>query len=609
MATTDQGLETLLEYLRSNRGFDFTGYKRPSLQRRIAKRMQTVGVDSHEDYLVFLESHPEEFAALFDTILINVTSFFRDREAWEYVASEVVPQIVRPGRSDEIRVWTPGCASGQEAYTAAIVFCEALGEGDFRSRVKIYATDVDEDALGKGRAARYTEKELEGVEEALRDRYFEANDGGRTFRADLRRNIIFGRHDVIHDPPISRIDLLVLRNTLMYFNPETQARVLNQLHFALRDSGFLFLGKSEMLLSRDAPFAPVELRHRVFAKTQSQRMRDRLLSLVPEHTPTVDASATPEATNDAAIEGAPIAYVAVGPDGRLSLANLQARTQFGLTDADIGRPLHDLELSYRPVELRSLIERAGSERHHVTVRDVEHRTGVDVHYFDVQVAPLLDRDGVVVGTGIAFVEVTPYHRLQESLEDSKGKLKTAFEELQSTAEELETTNEELQSTNEELETTNEELQSTNEELETMNEELQSTNEELETINDELRQRTLDLNEVNSFLESILVSLDAGVVVVDEELRVRAWNEQAVELWGLRPDEVQGHHLSNLDIGLDTDGLLPMVRATLTGEEAERVATVEATNRRGRKINCRVSCSQLLSPIDEVRGVIVLMEEV
>jgi two-component system CheB/CheR fusion protein len=229
----------------------------------------------------------------------------------------------------------------------------------------------------------------------------------------------------------------------------------------------------------------------------------------------------------ASFETVPVAQFAVDLTGHLSVANLQARALFGLTARDLGRPLQDLEVSYRPVELRSLIDRALAERHQVTLRDVERRTGSDVSFFDVQVAPLQTTVGTTVGTSVTFMDVTRYRRLHETLEDSKAKLETAFEELQSTAEELETTNEELQSTNEELETTNEELQSTNEELETtneelqstneeletMNEELQSTNEELETINDELRQRTLDLNEVNSFLESILVSLEAGVVVL------------------------------------------------------------------------------------------------
>jgi two-component system, chemotaxis family, CheB/CheR fusion protein len=598
-------LESVLEFLRTNRGFDFTGYKRPSLQRRVAKRMQTVGVESFDDYLVFLETHPEEFGALFNTILINVTSFFRDPDAWTYLAKETLPQIASNG-SGEIRVWIPGCASGQEAYTTAILLSETIGEEAFKARVKIYATDIDDEALLQGRHARYTAKELEHVPADMRERYFELLDGRGVFRSDLRRNVIFGRHDLIHDPPISRIDLLIARNTMMYFNPETQGRILGQFHFALKDSGFLFLGKSEVLLSRSALFTPVELRHRVFVKAETLPMRERLFALVPDHAG--QAPPSDDRVRESVLESAPLAQVAIDLEGTVILANLQARTLFGLTQRDIGRPLQDLELSYRPVELRSLIERAQSEHHQVAVRDVERRAGTETRFFDVQVAPLLGHDGTTIGTGIVFVEVTRYRRLHESLEDSKARLETAFEELQSTAEELETTNEELQSTNEELETTNEELQSTNEELETMNEELQSTNEELETMNDELRQRTLDLNEVNAFLESILVSLRAAVVVLDEELRVRAWNEDAVELWGLRPDEVTGQHFVNLDIGLPTAELLPVVRATLAGEDGERIVSVDATNRRGRAINCRVSCSQLLSPTGDVRGVIVLMED-
>ncbi len=605
MPSGDPSFEKLLDFIRSSRAFDFTGYKRPSLQRRITKRMQVVGATDYDDYLVYLESHAGEFAELFDTILINVTSFFRDPDAWDYVAEEIVPQIVRASTLDEIRVWTPGCATGQEAYTAAMILCESLGEDAFRARVKIYATDVDAQALTKGRHPRYTSKEVESVPDDLRARYFEDGADLHSFRADLRRNVIFGRHDLIHDPPISRIDLLIVRNTMMYFNAETQSRVLKQLHFALRDTGFLFLGKSEVLLSRSSLFEPVELRHRIFAKSEAQPMRDRLLALVPDGD---GERRVAEFAHDAALEGAPFAYVAVDAAGALTLANLQARTLFGLTQKDLGRPLQDLELSYRPLELRSLIERAGAERHQVTVRDVEHRSGVDVRVYDVLVAPLADRDGASVGTGISFIDVTRYRRLTESLEDSKGKLETAFEELQSTAEELETPHEELQSTNEELEPTNEELQSTNEELETMNEELQSTNEELETINEELRQRTLDLNEVNSFLESILVSLGAGVVVVDEELRVRAWNEQAAELWGLRPDEVQGQHLLGLDMGLPVDELKPLLRECLNGSAERQEITLDAVNRRGKPIKCRVTCTPLLGPGKQRQGVILVMEE-
>src|SRR5438105_6050020 len=234
MIETDAaGFEALLHFLQQQRGFDFTGYKRPSLMRRVARRMQTLAIKKHEDYQDHLQVHPEEFALLFDTILINVTSFFRDPQAWECVRDNVLPPLLAAKSSDgAIRIWSAGCASGEEAYTVAMLFAEALGEREFHERVKVYGTDADEHALSQARLARYAEKELEGVEPALREKYFEHVNGRYTFSTDLRRAVIFGRHDLVQDAPISRLDLIVCRNTLMYFNAETQSRVLARFHFA-----------------------------------------------------------------------------------------------------------------------------------------------------------------------------------------------------------------------------------------------------------------------------------------------------------------------------------------------------------------------------------------
>jgi two-component system CheB/CheR fusion protein len=204
--------------------------------------------------------------------------------------------------------------------------------------------------------------------------------------------------------------------------------------------------------------------------------------------------------------------------------------------------------------------------------------------------------------------VTRARQLQTELQHANQELETAYEELQSTNEELETTNEELQSTVEELETTNEELQSTNEELETMNEELQSTNEELQTINEELRQRSGELNSANAFLESILTSLQGAVVVTDQEMRVRVWSPKAEDLWGVRADEVRGHHLLNLDIGLPVDQLRQPIRSCLAGGNNHQEVTLNATNRRGRAIEVRILCNPLLSPKREIEGAILLIEE-
>ena len=227
-ADDERQLEALLDHLKRSRGFDFTGYKRSSLARRIQKRMLGLGLRKFGDYLDYLQVRPDEFPALFNDILINVTGFLRDSPSWGVLREEIIPRLVaeKPTKS-VIRVWSAGCASGEEAYTLAMVLSDVLGIDEFKERVKIYATDVDEDALAVGRLATYSARDIEGLSEALREKYFEAGDTRFTFRKDLRRNIVFGRHDLIQDAPISRVDLLVCRNTLMYFNAETQAKILD----------------------------------------------------------------------------------------------------------------------------------------------------------------------------------------------------------------------------------------------------------------------------------------------------------------------------------------------------------------------------------------------
>jgi two-component system, chemotaxis family, CheB/CheR fusion protein len=494
---SDSSFEALLDYVKCSRGFDFTGYKRSSLMRRVTKRMQMIGIEVYNNYLDYLEVHPEEFASLFNTLLINVTSFFRDRPAWDYLKSEIIPRIIeRKDSQAPIRIWSAGCASGEEAYTIAIVLAEVIGMEQFRERVKIYATDVDEAALSQARQAIYTKRDLEDLTPEQLDIFFESLENDRyTFCKDLRRSVIFGRHDLIQDAPISKIDLLVCRNTLMYFNAETQSRILARLHFALADRGYLFLGKAEMLLTHANTFTPTQLKYRVFTKVPKPNLRDRLLIMAQ--------SGSEEAVNhlshhmclrEAAFDTGPVARIVIDANGCLVLSNERARILFGLSSRDLGRPLQDLEISYRPLELRSCIEQAYSDRRPIHYRDISWETpNGETMYLDVAVTPMLDPGNTILGVSINFIDVTRYKRLQEELEHSHQELEMAYEELQSTNEELETTNEELQSSNEELETTNEELQSTNEELETMNEELQSTNEELQTVNDELQRRSEELN--------------------------------------------------------------------------------------------------------------------
>jgi two-component system CheB/CheR fusion protein len=608
------GLAALIDHLKRSRGFDFTGYKPASLERRIQKRMQAVGARDYSDYVDYLEVHPEEFEILFNTILINVTAFFRDAGAWDYLAEQVIPALLeRSPDQSPIRVWSAGCASGEEAYTLAMLLAEAMGAQGYRDRVKIYATDIDEEALARSRTATYDAREIIGVPQHLLVKYFEKVDGSYAFRKDFRRNVIFGRHDLIQDAPISRVDLIVCRNVLMYFNAETQSRILSRFHFALNDGGVLFLGRAETLLTHANTFVPIDLRRRISAKVPraSLNLRDRLLLIAQNGPPD-------EGTNgvdlqmrlrEAALETSPLAQLVVDLNGGLIIANERARSLLLLSTSDLGRPIQDLKISYRPVEIRSSIDQAYAERSPVFLRDVEwHAPFGETRWLDVQVVPLTDASGAVVGAAIAFADVSAAKRLQRELEHANQELETAYEELQSTNEELETTNEELQSTVEELETTNEELQSTNEELETMNEELQSTNEELQTINEELRQRSDELNTVNAFLESILTSLRGGVAVVDQDLKVLVWNQHANDLWGLRSEEAIGHHLLGLDIGLPTERLKSPLLECLNGTRSFGELQLEATNRRGRAIQCRVTCSPLLGAQQQVRGVIIMMED-
>ena len=621
--------EELLEFLKVKRGLDLTGYKRPTLRRRVHKRMGGVKVESYDAYIDYLEVHPGEFSALLNTVLINVTGFFRDAEAWAYMADRVIPDLIERAGDDPIRIWSAGCATGEEPYTLIMLFAEALGTEGCRQRVKIYATDADEEELVKARVGRYSLERVKDVPERLRERYFESEAGGYAFRNDLRRSVIFGKHDLVQDAPISRLDLLVCRNTLMYFNREVQGRLLARFHFALRGGGVLFLGKAEML-SQDELFAPLSLKHRVFVTRERANLRDRLLVLSQAGTEEAGRRVAREVRlREIGFDVAPEAQVVVDARGRVALINERARAVFGLTHDHVGTPFSDLEFSYTPVDLRTPLDKVLKERQTVKLNGVALRrdrgreeggdeSGADgadgTRYFDVRVVPLVGENGgkngesAFLGASIIFQNVTAHKRLQHDLKSANGALETAFEELQSSNEELETTNEELQSTIEELETTNEELQSTNEELETMNEEMQSTNEELETMNDELRRRTDEIDRMNGFLNAILSSLQAGVVVLDHHLNIYIWNTHAEELWGLRADEVVGRSIFALDIGLPVERLRAPVRTLLAGGAQPEALALDAVNRRGRSITCRVMVSAMDSFDDALRGVILLMEE-
>jgi two-component system CheB/CheR fusion protein len=343
-ANSPAQFEALLDYLHNSRGFDFTAYKRSSLERRVQKRMQAANVESYVGYGDYLEAHPSEFTLLFNTILINVTNFFRDPEAWDYIAADVIPRVLQSLEGDAfVRIWSAGCSSGEEPFSLAMLLAEALGRDAFRDRVKIYATDVDEEALSQGRQASYTEHAVGAVPPALAEKYFEKSNGAYVLDRDLRRAVIFGRHDLILDPPISRVSLLVCRNTLMYFNSEVQHRILDRFHFGLRDSGFLFLGKAEMLLTRSSLFGPVDLKRRVFAKLLTPHKRNGVGMAAPRGNDVRNPSRS-DRLRDLSFQMDPTAQIVIDQDRAIASTNDRARTTFGLAPNVLGRPLQDLEI-------------------------------------------------------------------------------------------------------------------------------------------------------------------------------------------------------------------------------------------------------------------------
>jgi two-component system CheB/CheR fusion protein len=604
----DAAFETLLQFIKESRGFDFTGYKRSSIRRRVARRMQMVGAAGHADYLDLLQVDQDEFTHLFNTVLINVTGFLRDPEAWRELQEQIVPQLLAAKeRGEAIRVWSAGCASGEEAYGLAMVFAEALGAEEFRQRVKVYATDVDEDALATARQASYGERELEAVPAEWRERYFERMADRYVFRSDLRRSVIFGRNDLVQDAPIGRLDLLVCRNTLMYLNAETQARVLRRFHFALNPTGVMFLGKAEMLLSHGRLFLPVDIKRRFFRKADQVNQADRLAALT-QRGPYAE-SRRDVALEDETLLMSPLATIVVTAEDIVTKANQRAEAQLGVSTREIGRRFTELEVCHRITGLRSSFEDV--RRHHTVMWQHEAefvRSGSETLVFDVQLVPLDAHSDDGVSVAMFFTDVTRYRRMTAELQSAHRQVETAYEELQSTVEELETTNEELQSTVEELETTNEELQSTVEELETTNEELHSTNDELQSMNDEMRERSQELDRANDFLESVLGSLRTAVVVVDTELIVRAWNGRADDLWGVRAEEAIGQHLLNLDIGLATDRVRPLVRDVLAGgSPTADPLRLDAINRRGRTVRLAIAVSPLSGRDERPGGAIILMD--
>jgi two-component system CheB/CheR fusion protein len=618
---SDDGLQDLLAFVRDARGFDFTGYKRSTVNRRVHRRMQDLGLETIPEYQDVLEADVDEFSALFNTVLINLTAFFRDPAAWQYLEAAVLPEIVERHAPDEpIRLWSAGCASGEEPYSLAMAMANLLGLAEATRRVKIYATDIDLDALETARAAVYSDKALQDVPEDYRQLYFQPDvqNRGSVVVPSLRRMVVFGRHDLTNDPPISRVDLVACRNTLMYLNSETKAAVIPRLHYALGHGGYLFMGRAEMVLGTGVGrFRPVSLKQRIFS-AESQAAQS---IFAVEAGTGAGASGYPERRSfdlqapvpplelvelrrlsDDEFAPAIIAELHVNLELIVTGANDAAQDLLAFDPQDLGRPLRELPLAFQPVDLVTpTLEAiaAGSSRglgvaRYMTVAG----HAVDA---DVRILPTLDQQQVVVGASITFDDIRATQRLREGYRQMHEELETAYEELQSTNEELLTSNEELQSSYEELETSNEELQSTNEELETTNEELRSSNDELESTNIDLKTTTEAVENLNATLvdanrdlqhysvlhDQVMDHFPAAIVVLNSRLLVTEWNNAAVTMWGLSQDEVLDEPFFGLEFGLPLESLQAPVRACRA--EGAQPASLElaAVDRSGRSFACRV----------------------
>jgi len=530
-------LEGLLQELAEQRNFDFRGYKKTTLERRFRRRMFQLSLSGYAEYGEYIGKHPDEINGLLNTLLINVTEFFRDPPAWEILRHEILPPLlkrIKPGHS--FRAWSAGCASGEEAYSIAMLLAEHFGPRIQDYDIKIYATDIDEDALNTARRGEYSLDTVRRVRPEWREKYFHGK-GLLRINREIRRLVIFGRSNLASDAPISHVNLLVCRNVLIYFDSDLQKQILTRLHYALEPGGVLFLGKSESQLTNSQQFQRTNARWRIFQRIANVAALGERPEPRGEHIEQVTNHVSRSSQEldglrqqqRYLLETLKIGVFALGLDEMITQHNTAAFTLCGLPPANlVGKRFADTDLFMRVPDLGAQLQ-ATRVNHESARFPARIKIGSEEKLIEVTIRPLLDDQGQRSGTLIYFEDQTVQEKLQTTVEE----LESTSEELQSANEELETTNEELQSTNEELETTNEELQSTNEELETTNEELQSLNEELETTNQELEERTKELDQVNSVYAQTLEKIRLPVMLVNQERRIEFWNQMALRLFGFK----------------------------------------------------------------------------
>lgn len=622
--------EALLKLLEKRFRTDFGQYKPTTLHRRLEKRLLATGHEDLHAYLRHVQRHPAELEQVYRAFLIKVSSFFRDKDAWRALQQQVVKPLARRAAASpgaELRVWSAGCATGEEAYSLAMMFLEELPE-EARAGFKVFATDIDDDALEAARQGLYDAVALAPLTTAQRARFFDRE--ARMFRVkkELRKHVIFGRHDLTRDPPIAGLDLLVCRNVLIYFTQEQKQTLIQRLAYAVKPRGYLFLGKSEGILEVEAMFQPLSTRARVFQRNPGRQLaaplrapaapaagnggEEQIRMALREGMRDIEARA---AFTHILLQSQSILLITLDADRRVTLWNRAAEAFFGLkSEAALGKPYVEVLEGVSGDRLSKAVKQALGEMRTVDLAGVPCKARHEpARYLDLTISPLAEAGARAGEVLLAGVDTTARHEgearqreLLAKLRKSAAETARANEALQATNEELETLNEELQSAAEEQQTLNEELQSSNEELETTNEELQSTNEELSTLNEEMRVRTEELERVTSYLRGVLDSAPDSVIVCDDDDRITFWSQNAAALFRLSDAQAVGRDLFEIVPALDADPVRAAVRQVRAKREPVVVEDIVLTPGHTR---ARLGLSSVVSKAGKPRGYVLIVTDV
>ncbi|WP_375263813.1 CheR family methyltransferase [Palleronia sp.] len=577
--------------LRSHTGHDFSGYKDKTFMRRVARRMKVVQLTTVDAYVQRLRDDPGEVMALFRDLLINVTNFFRDTDAFAALKSRVIPQLFEGRGADEtIRLWVPGCATGEEVYSLGILMREQMDGLDVVPKVQIFATDIDDEALAAARAGRYPDALLAGVAPERLKRFFRRDGASLVVSKEVREMCIFSPHSVISDPPFSRMDLVSCRNLLIYLGGELQDRVIPTFHYALKPGGYLFLGTSEGVSRHSDLFAPLDKQHRIFQSRDHGGVRRLPIALdtsasrtrqdVAERRSDVTSVQLRQRVETQVLERHAPAHVVITHEGDALYFSSNTGRYLEMPRGAPNRHIFDLARREFRADLRAALREAmetGSPAaRQVLMLDRDGATGSMV---GLTIEPL---DGPTGNEALFLLLFTPLGQWRQPVVDGsveavaheaeaalERELRDLRERLQSTVEEYETALEELKSSNEELVSVNEEAQSTNEELEASREEMQSLNEELSTINAELETSVGHLDSANTDLKNLYAATQIATVFLDRDLVIRNFTPAAGAFFNIREADI-GRPLMDLAGALQYPDLEAEVREVFrSGELVER----------------------------------------